>query len=130
MPIQRVTSTPAFDVAAELRLRWAGVAAGDRSGKCRAARSGGATSLARARRAPALDGADCRRSLIMVDAGLRILGLVLLDGDRLPREPFDLSQLVALVAAAERRGDARRAGAARAADAVNVNLRPLRAARS
>ena len=48
--------------------------------------------------------------------------LALLDADRLASQPFDLSQLVALVAATERRSDSRRAGSAGAADAVDVNL--------
>ena len=55
----------------------------------------------------------------------RVFRLVLLDGERPAGEPFDLSQLVAFFAAAERRGDAGRAGPACAADAVDVNLRHL-----
>ena len=63
-------------------------------------------------------------------SNLRVFRLALLDGDRPSREPLDLPQLIALVAAAERRGDASRAGTAGAADAVDVNLRPPRAIRS
>lgn len=54
-----------------------------------------------------------------------IFGMILLDIDRLPNEPFDLPQLIALVTPTERRGDARRACPARAANAMHVNFRHI-----
>src|SRR5262245_17839493 len=46
--------------------------------------------------------------------------------NRLPQQPFDLPQIVALFPIAEREGDAAETGAARAADAVHVRFRLVR----
>ena len=51
-----------------------------------------------------------------------VLGL-LLNGDRATDKSFDRPQLGMLVAPAERNGDSLGAGASRAADAVDINLR-------
>ena len=75
-------------------------------------------------------------ALAILAMGRRTIGddrgivAAVLGRDRLPGQALDVAQLVALLGVAERDGDARGAGARRAADAVDVGSPARRAARS